>query len=87
MENVIGIQMLDISVPAREKYQKLVYVPPPAPGSGSGVRRRKSRTGVRLRGPAPEVRLRGPEAAGMSSSSPPPGGGGGEGETHLTKPR
>lgn len=70
MENVIGIQMLDISVPAREKYQKLVYVPPPAPGSGSGVR---------LRGPAPGsgsgVRLRksgsgGPEAAGMSSSSP-----------------
>ena len=36
MENVIGIQMLDISVPAREKYQKLVYVPPP----GSGVRLR-----------------------------------------------
>ena len=71
MENVIGIQMLDISVPAREKYQKLVYVPPrlrgPVPGPGSG----SPAPEVRLRGPAPGagagVRRRGPapEAAGM----------------------
>ena len=78
MENVIGIQMLDISVPAREKYQKLVYVPPPAPGSGSGVRLRGRRRGPApgsgSGSPAPEVRLRGAGSRRDVLLLPPSGG-------------